>query len=180
MLGDLLVVLETNEALQKIITDALAKRRGLVELGLLLLQFLFVEVGFFSAPVFVDNEMADGALVAVVEGEVVGPEFSSFDDGKIDSSQFEEQFKYFVAMVDDANHEWSEALSSLIVDGFEILFGPFLVDLFEEGSDGGDCVKLGADVYEIPVGAFDSDIPVPGDYFLVDEFEELAGAVLGD
>jgi hypothetical protein len=174
------LVFETDETVQEIAAHALAERKRLFQSCLWLLQLLFVQELLLSASVLVHDQVTYRAFVAVVEGQVVGSQLSAFDDRQVDAPQLEQELKHLIAMVDNADHQGSEPLCGLDIDGLHVLICPFLIYLFEEGPGTPYSVELGTEMDGIPVGGLDSNFPLPRYYFFIEQSQQLFGAIFGD
>lgn len=174
------VAFEANEAINQIVAYFLVEGGFFLQQGFGSLQLLMVDKGFLSAAVLIDDELADGVFVAVVQSQIIGSQFALLYDAEVDSSQLQQKRKDAVCPVDDGNHEQGKALSGLAVDCYAVSLFVVLVYFFEQDSQAVDCVELGADVEDVPLGAFGAGLLVPGDDLPVEKLEQIPGFVVAD
>lgn len=116
---------EAEETVEEVVGGGLAEGGGGEGLGGE--ELLAVEEHLVVAAVFVLDELLDGGLVVVGEGEVVGALATPLEEEEVGPSQFDQGRQTSVGLMHDADHQWGEAFNRLQVDHSQVLLGIFLV-----------------------------------------------------
>jgi hypothetical protein len=85
----LLITLEANQTINQIIRKLLVNAGLLMQKRLSTGQLLLVDKGLLPAAVLVDDELADGKLVAVMQSQIISPELALLNDAEIHSSKLQ-------------------------------------------------------------------------------------------
>ena len=110
--------------------------------GLWTPQLLLIGKRFFPALVLIHNELANCKLVSIMQSQIISPQFPLLNDAQINSSKLQKEFKNFVCLIDNGNHEQSKALSSLGIDRHDILLFIDPIYLFKQHSQAVHRVEL--------------------------------------
>jgi hypothetical protein len=169
---------EAEETVEKVVGGSLAD--GGARKGLWSEELWAVEKHLLVAAVFVLDELLDGGLVVVGEGEVVGALATSLEEEEVGSSQFHQGRQTSVCLMHYADHQWSETLNSLQVDHSQVLLRIFLVLPAEKRAERLMCVVLAGEMEKVPAGEFRADFLIAGDDLAGEVGEEGGGVVAGE